>query len=197
LNFDSVLFDFDGVLIDSEPDHYAAWVEALQPVGIDLSWEFYEQNFIGLDDREVVRRLPGDFDTNWARYPVKKNLFRQRMQQPRFDPAWKPLLTELQGKYRLAVVSSSARAEVEPLLEYGGLRDFFATIVNGDDVERKKPAPDPYLLAAERLNAARPLAVEDSQSGVLSARAAGFHVLEIPKPAEAPELVRSYLLMLR
>jgi HAD superfamily hydrolase (TIGR01509 family) len=194
--FDAILFDFDGVLLDSEPVHYACWREALQPLGISLEWEFYRDHCIGIDDRLMLKLAAPDrdWDEMWARYPVKKELFRARMlAAPPFPEGLRPLLAELAGGYKLAVVTSSSCSEIEPLLVRAGLRDYFATVVGGEDVPRHKPAPDPYLLAAERLGAHAPLVLEDSQPGIASARAAGFAVLEIRDPAEVPARLREAL----
>ena len=79
------------------------------------------------------------------------------------------------------------------MLEAGGLRRWFQTVVGGENVKRHKPAPDPYLLAAERLGARTPLVVEDSAPGIASGRAAGFPVLAVAQPAEMPDLVRRRL----
>ena len=89
----------------------------------------------------------------------------------------------------MAVVTSSGRSEIEPLLEAGGLRRYFDTLVCARDAPRHKPAPDPYLLAAERLAARTALVVEDSEAGIASGRAAGFEVLEVRTPADVPRLV--------
>ena len=194
--FDAILFDFDGVLLDSEPVHYTCWREALRPLGISLEWEFYREHCIGIDDRLMLKlAVPDrDWDEMWAQYPAKKELFRSRMlASPPFAESLRPLLAELAGGYKLAVVTSSSCSEIEPLLERGGLRDYFATLVGGEDVRHHKPAADPYLLAAERLGAHAPLVLEDSEAGIASARAAGFAVLEIRDPAEMPERLRQAL----
>ena len=194
--FDAILFDFDGVLVDSEPVHCACWAEVLAPLGVALDWEFYSAHCIGIDDREMLRMMatraspPRDWETLWERYPAKQELFRSRtIAAPPFPPGMAALLDELRPDYRMAVVTSSGRAEIEPLLEAGGLRRYFDTLVCGRDAGRLKPAPDPYLLAARRLGAERPLVVEDSEAGLASGRAAGFEVLAVGHPEEVPALV--------
>jgi HAD superfamily hydrolase (TIGR01509 family) len=79
------------------------------------------------------------------------------------------------------------------MLEAGGLRRYFDTLVCARDALRHKPAPDPYLLAAERLAARTALVVEDSEAGIASGRAAGFEVLEVRTPADVPRLVLNRL----
>jgi len=194
--FDSILFDFDGVLADTEPVHCACWAEVLAPLGIVLEWGVYRERYLGIDDREMLRRLaaearpPRSGDDLWKLYPAKKDLFRARvLSAPPFDAALGAFLSHLDGRYAMAVVSSSSCSEIEPMLVAGGLRQYFQTVVGGDNVKRHKPAPDPYLLAAERLRARAPLVVEDSEAGLASGRAAGFEVLAVTRPAEVPVLV--------
>ena len=198
--FDAVLFDFDGVLADSEPLHYACWAEALAPLGVVLSWEFFRDRCVGLDDREMMRLIaarsdpPRDWETLWARHPAKKELFSRRMlAAPPFAPGVGPLLEELRGAYKLAVVTSSARSEIEPALAAGDLLEYFDALVCGREAERLKPAPDPYLMAARLVGAKQPLVVEDSAYGIASGRAAGFAVLVIPSTDEMAALVRNRL----
>ena len=102
-------------------------------------------------------------------------------------------LPELSRARPLAVVSSSSCSEIEPLLLAGGIRHHFATVVGGESVQRLKPAPDPYLLAAERLGVTSALVLEDSAAGMASGRAAGFEVLAVRHPSEVAELLRRRL----
>ncbi len=168
----------------------------LAPLGIALPWPVYRERFMGIDDREMLRMLAAEckppiaWESLWQLYPAKKERFRERtMASPPFDAALGAFLSELADNYVLAVVSSSSCAEIEPMLEAGGLRHFFQTVVGGENVKRHKPAPDPYLLAAERLALRAPLVVEDSAAGLAAGRAAGFEVLAIQHPSEVPTLL--------
>ncbi len=197
--FQAILFDFDGVLLDTEPVHWACWAEELAGLGITLTWDFYQRNCIGIDDRDMLRMIasqsdpPRDWRELFALYPAKKELFRARMAQPPFDPALPALLASLHQHYRLAVVSSSSCAEIDPLLVAGGLRAHFDTVVGGEQVEHHKPAPEPYLLAVTRLGVTQALVLEDSAAGIASARAAGFEVLPVQHPGDVPGLLRTRL----
>ena len=195
-SFDSILFDFDGVLADTEPVHCACWAEVLATVGITLTGEFYRRQCVGIDDRDMLRMLatqsdpPRNGDDLWTLYPAKKQLFLARVAtNPPFDPALAGFLKGLHGRYKMAVVSSSSSTEIEPMLAAGGLRQYFETIVGAESVKRYKPAPDPYLLAAARLGSRAPLVVEDSAAGIASGQAAGFAVLAVKNPADVPALV--------
>lgn len=182
---EAVLLDFDGVLLDSEPIHRECWAEVLEPFGIDLTWELYASRCIGVADRVMIEFLaelaqpPVDPEVLWAQYGVKREKFRARTHgNPPYPEGLKRFLASL-GRYKLAVVTSSGRCEVEPLLEAGGLAAFFHTAVYREDVARHKPAPDPYTLAAQRLGVRSALVVEDSDAGEASGRAAGFEVLRV------------------
>ena len=198
--YDAVLFDFDGVLADTEPLHRECWAEVLAPYGIDLDWETYVRHCVGVSDCDMVDFLRSlapkavEAERLFGEYPRKKSLFRERtrLASP-ISQETRVLVSELAQTYRLAVVSSSGRLEIEPLLESAGIRDFLATVVCGDDVERHKPAPDPYLLAARRMEIGQALVVEDSEAGCASGRAAGFDVLRVSSAQETARMVRERL----
>ena len=194
---DAILFDFDGVLADTEPLHFACWKEVLAPLGISLDWEFYRQYGVGVDDRLILRRIaeqadpPRDWETLWAQYDAKKELFRLKITaEPPFPAEMKPFLRELQSRFKLAVVSSSGRPEIEAALAAGGLIEFFDGLVCGREAGAVKPAPEPYLMGARVLASARPLVVEDSEPGQAAGRAAGFEVLAVPDASQTIDLVR-------
>jgi len=197
--YEAILLDFDGVLADSEPVHFECWQEILQTFGLRLDWKTYCEEGIGVSDRQLLSLLcqrvdpPFDVERLFAEFPRKRDLFRSRMleRQP-FSADVFELLREL-GGYQLAVVTSSGQPEVEPVLEKAGLRSFFHAVVYHADVKQHKPAPDPYLLAVEKLGVRTALAVEDSDAGETSARAAGLDVLRVRTPGEMPALLRERL----
>lgn len=195
-HYEAVLFDFDGVLVDSEPVHYQCWCEILAPWGFDLDWDTYAANCIGVSDRVMLEGFakavgpPVELERLIEEYPRKKAMFRERIATADvFHPDTRQLLDALKG-YRLAVVSSSNRGEVEPTLERLGIRGRFEALVCGLEVAKLKPAPDPYLKAAELLGVTRALVVEDSDAGAASGRAAGFDVVRVANAAEvAPRVL--------
>jgi HAD superfamily hydrolase (TIGR01509 family) len=198
--YDSILFDFDGVLADTEPLHFECWREVLKGLGANLEWEYYAPNCIGTSEHDTIRAYlnlttpPLAFDALWAEYPRKKELFRAMMAKSvPLAPDARELLKDLHADYRMAVVSSSNRREVEPALETAGIRQYFDALVCGLEVPKLKPAPDPYLRAAELLDARKPLVVEDSAAGVASATAAGFDHVRIASVVEMASAVRAAL----
>jgi beta-phosphoglucomutase len=188
--WDALLFDFDGVLADTEPVHYSCWREILEGYGIQLNREFYFKQCVGTSDRFMIAQLaservpPIPFDELWVENERKRVMFYERiMASPPFLDSTVEMIRKLSSVYQLAVVSSSGRTEVEPPLEKAGFRDCFQALVCGREVvENLKPAPDPYLKAAELVGARRPLVIEDSDAGVASARAAGFDVIRVSGP---------------
>ncbi len=196
LIFDSILFDFDGVLADTEPIHYQCWLEILAPFGIVPTWDFYQRECIGISDRLMVERIstPALFDQIWPQYPSKQALFRHKLTlKSPFLPETEALIAELSPNYKLAVVSSSGRTEIEPPIERAGLRSHFNAMVCGKEAGNLKPSPDPYLRAAELLGATNPLVVEDSAAGEESGRAAGFQVLRVTSAESVPSELRRLL----
>jgi len=199
-HYEAILFDFDGVLVDSEPVHYDCWREVLRPYGFDLTWDGYTRNCVGVSDRKMLEQLAADaaprvrLEELLEQYPRKKEMFRSKMETAEvFHAETLELVRSLDG-YRLAVVSSSGRPEVEPSLVRFGIRQYFGALVCGWEAARLKPAPDPYLKAAELLGVTRALVVEDSDAGVESGRAAGFEVLRLNHASELPSKLRAALL---
>ncbi len=199
LPYDAILFDFDGVLADSEPLHYQCWKQVLSIFHIDLDWEAWKTECVGVADRNMMAILalrchpPADPADLWAQYPQKQSLYRDMVaRHSPIPPEVTTLLHELDGTPK-AVVSSSLRPEVEPLLVAAGVRPLFSAVVTGGDVERHKPAPDPYLLGARLLGAKNPLVVEDSEFGIASAQAAGFSWLQVPDARQMPDYLRRAL----
>ena len=191
--YDAILFDFDGVLVNSEPVHFQCWGEILSEFGLSLEWQAWCDECIGVSDRQMLQRMsrrvtpPIEFEILYATYPRKRARFREIMlREMPFFPGAAALLESL-SSYRLAVVTSSGRDEVEPILEKAGLLDFFGAAVYFQDVKNIKPHPEPYLRAAGLLGATMPLVVEDSEAGEESGRSAGFDVLRVSSADEVPE----------
>jgi len=198
--FDAILFDFDGVLADTEPVHFECWREVLSEFGIYLEWSSFQREFVGVSDWKMLERLgaarkpPISVEELWPSYTRKRELFQARVAaQPPFEQATIDLLRELHGNYKLAVVSSSHRQEIEPPLVRSGILPFLGALVCGNEVQNLKPAPEPYLRAAELLGASNPLVIEDSDPGVASGRAAGFEVLRIPNASALVTALGEYL----
>jgi beta-phosphoglucomutase len=193
MKHDALLFDFDGVLADTERVHHRAWNQTLEPLGIQLDWASYQKNFVGVADEVALRERLGLSDREGL-VAQKQALFRKGLAESQpFSADTLRMLEEIHNIYTLAVVSSSYKSEVEPPLIRGGIRPCFQLLITGEDVQHFKPSPEPYLLAAERLGARRPLVIEDSDAGVASGVAAGFEVLRVSAVENVGREVRERL----
>ena len=199
MQYEAILFDFDGVLVDSEPVHCECWQEILKPYGLKLDWKTYYEHGIGAADRLLLARLcdqvnpPVELERLVAEYPRKRDLFQRRMlERDCFSADVLELIPQLSA-YQLAVVTSSGQTEVESILIRAGIREYFHVAVFGGDVKRHKPDPEPYLMAMEKLGVRTALVVEDSDAGVASATAAGLDVLRIHEPSEMTARLRERL----
>ena len=143
--YDAILFDFDGVLADTEPLHFSAWREVLIPHGIDLTWDVYVEKCIGVADKEMLDFLrtlatPAvSLDALWPEYANKKRLFQKLVADQSPIPEATVDLIKSLTQIKLAVVSSSFRAEIEPMLSRAGILENFSALVFGDDVTQFKP----------------------------------------------------------
>jgi HAD superfamily hydrolase (TIGR01509 family) len=188
---DAVVFDLDGVLVDSEH----VWDEARRALAAErggrwndrasrdmmgmssLEWSRYMHDVIGLQESpeeisaEVVRRLQA--------------IYREQLP---LLPGAVEAVDRLAARWPLAVASSSNRELIDLVLELSGLESHFRVTVSSEEVARGKPAPDVYLEAARRLGVepGRCAAIEDSENGIRSAKAAGMCVLAIPNPQFPP-----------
>jgi len=200
---EAVVFDLDGVLVDSEHvwdevreelarERGGRWHERAQADMMGMSsveWSRYLHDVIGLPEppeeinAEVVRRME-------ARYADELPVV----------PGAVEAVRRLAGSFRLGLASSSNRPLIDAVLAATGLAHLFEAVVSSEEVPRGKPAPDVYLEAARQLGVApeRAAAVEDSANGILSAHAAGMRVIAIPNrryppPGEALALANTVL----
>lgn len=180
-----ILFDFDGVLVDSEPVRFRAGTQALAEIGIPLSWERFVRFWLGRTDDAGLRDLLGErFEAEGKRVAERRNaLYEARLDEvPAFPDALR-LLRRVPRATPLAVATGSRRAEVDRILGRLGLLRNFQAIVTAEDYLHAKPAPDPFLAAAGRLGLppGSCLAIEDSSAGIAAARAAGIPVLAVDR----------------
>ena len=185
---EAAIFDFDGLMIDSEPVALEIWQQVLAPYGARLSPEDYRA-VIGKDPETVaghVLRVVGDavsveriLKSYWE---LRTEIMGRRVSP---NPGLQPLIDGFRREgLRLGVASNSHVGYVHRTMEQLGLLEAFDCVVGRDEVARGKPHPDVYLEAAKRLGAApaRCLAIEDSPTGLQAACAAGMDCIVIPNP---------------
>ena len=190
----AVLFDFDGVLADTENVHIAAWQRTFGALGWDEPEDVCARS-IEVDDRlfltEVFarRQVDGGDIEGWVRRKQELTL-RLLGDAPRLYPGVVPLVRSLQGRVSLAIVTTTWRANVEAVLRSANLLDAFPVIVSKEEVSAPKPDPEGYRLALARLGvpASDAVALEDSPTGLAAARAAGLRVIAVGCPISVGEL---------
>jgi HAD superfamily hydrolase (TIGR01509 family) len=188
-DFDGYIFDCDGTLVDSMPVHYIAWIESLRRNGADFTFsedQFYQ--YAGIKEQEIVKLLNREHGTDIDPEAVasgKCELLLQHLDSLRPVGVVVEVARALLGKKPMAVASGSPRDMVELFLQRIGILDWFPVIVTPADVERGKPAPDMFLLAAEKMGvlASRCLVFEDGRSGIEAADAAGMAWVFVPRGA--------------
>ncbi len=204
----AILFDFDGVILDSEEYHYEAFQRVFEQEGVSLTRETYYQNCLGFNDVECFRwglketgkiNEAGGIEALTERKAVYfEALLRNQM---RFFPGVCEFIRAAGEKYPLAVTSMARRGEIEFALRKADLADLFCLIVSGEDVEKTKPDPEAYEKTLHLLNThlsltktereIRPeqcLVIEDSSAGVQSAKAAGMNVLGLTQTEDPARL---------
>ncbi len=181
----AVIFDFDGVLVDSEPIRFKAGAQALEEIGVSLTWEHFTQFWLGRTDDAGLRDLLGErFEVDGQRVAARRNgLYEARLDEVAAFPDSLRLVRRVPEGMRLALATGSRRMEVERILTHLGLFRKFHAILTAEDYARAKPAPDPFLVAARRLDVppASCVVIEDSLAGVTAARAAGMQVVAVDR----------------
>jgi len=178
----ALIFDMDGVLIDSNPLHRAAWAAYNRRFGLETT-EAMQQSMYGKRNDEIVRNFFGDLPEEevMARGAAKEKLYRE-MIAGKVESILVPGLLTFLEMYRAAPMAVATNAEPENvafILDGGGLRKYFRAVLDGQQVQHAKPDPEIYLRAAQELAVAPDncIVFEDSHSGIQAARAAGMRVI--------------------
>ncbi|MGD2205843.1 MAG: HAD-IA family hydrolase [Anaerolineae bacterium] len=190
----AIIFDMDGIVLDSMPTHLLTWQQTLAMLGIDLTADdLYPLE--GVPTERTAQRLTEKLrgqpcsDEEAQRLADHKRALFRKVFNPTLVPGIGPLVHDLHGRgYRLGLVTGSARSVVDESLTPTGVADLFDVIVTGDQVTCGKPDPEPYRTAAEGLGLfpGECLAIENAPMGIQSARAAGMAclALETTLPSE-------------
>ncbi|HWG22156.1 MAG TPA: HAD family phosphatase [Terracidiphilus sp.] len=186
--FRAYLFDCDGTIVDSMPLHYKAWKKSLAEYGCVYEEDLF-YSWGGRPIREIIRLLN---EMQGLDMPVdqvaerKEALYHALLPQLKAIPEVIEHIDAQHGRIPFAVVSGSRRSSVTASLGALNLLDKFDTLVCAEDYQRGKPAPDAFLLAAERLGVAPAdcLVFEDTELGIEAATAAGMISVKVPQPFE-------------
>ena len=202
--FEAIIFDMDGVIVDSEPCHERAFRDVFAEMGCGETHGIHFADYYGRSDHAlwldfIARHQPKQSLEELTEWKQRRFLQIIREEEPIFETL-PELVARLSGKYKLALASGSFHPVIDVILEMRDLRKFFQAVVSVQDVAHGKPAPDVFLRAAEllRVEPGNCCVIEDSAAGVQAARAAGMTVIAITnslpreKLAQASYVVSSY-----
>lgn len=202
--FRAVIFDFDGVITDSEILHLCAFNKSLLQFGVSLTTKEYYQNYLGYSDYDCYKMLVTQgllkiderqiADIIERKSVIFEELTKTEGRTIEGVPEFLRLLE--QNDIPMAICSGSLLVEIELMLEGANLRHFFKTIVSADQVKKGKPHPEGFLLALEKLNvdckptmtADQCIVIEDSHWGLEAANAAGMHTVAVTNSYGADQL---------
>jgi beta-phosphoglucomutase len=203
-----IVFDFDGVIANSEPLHFQGFREVLAEEGIALTESDYYARYLGFDDAGAFEAIGGDRGVEWpagrvaalvARKAVRLEVLER--EQSVLFPGAAAGIARLAAAGPLAIASGALKHEITRILVREDLARYFMVVVGAEDTAASKPAPDPYLRAVALLdatvrsgaNAAEYVAIEDSQWGLESARSAGLRTVAVTHTYPADRLVADYI----
>ncbi len=199
----AIIFDFDGVIANSEPLHMRAFQDTLAEAGITLTHEDYYARYLGFDDVGLVEAVAKDtgraIDTAGVTALVaRKGAVMQALMHSGLVlfPGAAEFIRTAAAALPIAIASGALRHEIDEILEGAGLTPLFPVIVAAGDTPQSKPSPEPYRLAFERLNRhsggqldpKRTVAIEDSRWGLASAQGAGLRCVGVTNSYAAGDL---------
>lgn len=199
----AVIFDFDGVISDSERLHWKAASDVFAPLGIDLTWERYFKDYIVYTDAECFEAVVRDFNLSVSADEIdvlinkKEEIFDSiaKKQSTIYDGVVEFVESLKADSIRLAICSGASLMDITTMLEGTVLTDAFEVIVSADDVTRGKPDPEPYLLTLKRLNenlsnltSSNCVVIEDTYGGIKAAKAAGLKCVAVSNTYDAESL---------
>ena len=191
---DALIFDFDGVVVDSEPIHLTGFQKVLAGVGVEMTRQDYYGKYLGFDDHDCLAAAcaaggVGITDEQIRRMTAAKTQIVQQVMADAVEalPGAADLIAAAAAEgVPLAICSGALRAEIDLAASAVGVRGHFAVVVAAEDVRRGKPDPEGYRLALEqlrraagRIDPARCVVVEDSPMGIAAAHQAGAKVLAV------------------
>jgi beta-phosphoglucomutase len=200
----AVIFDFDGVITDSEVLHLRAFNQSLVPYGIEISTKDYYKNYLGFSDFDCYKAL---IDNGLLKIDERQISDLIKKKSKIFEELTKTEGRTIEGVHEflqmleennipMAICSGSLMVEIEFMLDEAQLRHFFTLIVSAEQVKKGKPSPEGFLLTLKKLNkqcrppiaAGECIVIEDSHWGLQAGRAAGMHTIAVTNSYDAEQL---------
>jgi beta-phosphoglucomutase len=202
----AIVFDFDGVIANSEPLHFRGYQDVLADEGVALTAADYYARYLGYDDAGAFAQIADDRRIVWTPAQIAALVARKAVRLEELErgvsilfPGAADAVRRASAAMPIAIASGARGEEIRRVLDREHLLEYFAAIVAAEDTAVSKPAPDPYLRAVTllapacggRLAAAECVAVEDSRWGLESARAAGLRTVAVTNSYAAADLAPS------
>jgi beta-phosphoglucomutase len=200
----AIVFDFDGVIANSEPLHFRAFRDILSKSNVELTERDYYGRYLGFDDFGVFTTIGDDCGQEWSPRDVADFVADKALRLEELErdvsvlfPGAADAIRRAAAAVPIAIASGALGPEIRRILNKAGLTRYFSAIVSAEDTPLSKPAPDPYVRAVTLLRATIPgpplqpsecVAIEDSRWGLESARAAGLRTVGVTNSYEAAEL---------
>lgn len=197
----AILFDFDGVLADTEPIHFMMFQQVLAETGLSLSKGEYYDRYVGFNDKECFQVILSAHGRSAPSETIQRLIDRKAVllldhlkSNLIIFPGVLDFVTDAAKHYRLAIVSGALRHEIDYVLEAAGMRNAFEHITAAQDVRHGKPDPEGYLHALRGLDRRSPLhrseclVIEDTVAGIQAAQTAGMRCLAVANTYPESEL---------
>jgi len=206
----AIVFDFDGVIANSEPLHLRAFQDVLVDRRVRLTEREYYDRYLGFDDAGVFQAIAAAQSIAWSANDIDALVARKALRIEELErnvsilfPGADDVIRRAAGRVPLAIASGALGAEIHRILDREHLTQFFSAIVSADDTPVSKPSPEPYALAVARLSDAAGtslsavdcVSIEDSVWGLESARAAGLRTVGVTHTYPAAALSSADLII--
>ena len=180
-----IIFDFDGVILDSENSHFIAFNEGLKKLNINISEDEYYSKYISLDDRGVITNVVNDKNISVTNEEIdmiiknKNDYFESRLiDNSKLFPGVEELIIQLSKNFVLCIGSGANRSEIIKTLKNNNIYDYFEIIVSANEVNNPKPNPETYNRVLDNINTDfninEIIVIEDSPGGIEAAKSAGL-----------------------
>ena len=201
-----IIFDFDGVILDSENSHFIAFNEGLKNLNINISEDEYYSKYISLDDRGVITNVVNDKNISVTNEEIdmiiknKNDYFESRLiDNSKLFPGVEELIIQLSKNFVLSIGSGANRSEIIKTLKNNNIYDYFEIIVSADEVNNPKPNPETYNRVLDNINTDfninEIIVIEDSPGGIEAAKSAGLKCIAITNTFDNKELGKADIIV--
>ena len=201
-----IIFDFDGVILDSENSHFIAFNEGLKNLNINISEDEYYSKYISLDDRGVITNVVNDKNISVTNEEIdmiiknKNDFFESRLiDNSKLFPGVEELIIQLSKNFVLSIGSGANRSEIIKTLKNNNIYDYFEIIVSADEVNNPKPNPETYNRVLDNINTDfninEIIVIEDSPGGIEAAKSAGLKCIAITNTFDNKELGKADIIV--